>query len=79
MTVAMMRKWVVSAYNNPTWMNKVAMMPDIQVIAIYRNMQKRGVFNKDKSKKIEPSELVGHQMNIFDYLNDKEEEKKNEV
>lgn len=41
MTNSQIRAQVVSVYNNETWRQKVQKMDDFQVLAIYKNLQKR--------------------------------------
>ena len=50
MSVDQMRLAVTEAYPGWKWACKVAKMPNNQVIAIYRNLQRTGQFNKKKTK-----------------------------
>lgn len=63
MTVNAMREHVVGMYHSDRWRLRVLGMPDRQVIAIYKNMQRRG----QKPKK-EPKDNKTQQITIFDLL-----------
>lgn len=54
-----MRKKVKTVYNNYTWRSKVDSMPDKQVIAIFYNMQERGMFRGKKKD-------IPHQIDLFE-------------
>lgn len=43
MTVNMMREVIIKAYEGKKWREKVLSMPDNQVIAVYRRLQRKGV------------------------------------
>lgn len=64
MTVDRMREELIKAYDGPAWRLRVEGMADRQVIAIYKNMQRRPRRKKPKLKE------DGVQMNIWDLLND---------
>ena len=66
MRIASMRKAIAKVYNNKTWANKVAMMPDDQVIAIYFSFLEKGRFERVDHKSV--SEEKNHQITIFEYL-----------
>ena len=66
MTVRFMRKEISKVYNNKTWANRVAMMPDNQVIAIYFSFLEQGRFERVDPKVV--SEEKNHQITIFEYL-----------
>lgn len=59
MNMEEIRKKVGDAYPG-TWPSRVAMMPNNQVIAIYRNLEKR------KDKKVKEKLSPFKQLNIFD-------------
>ena len=42
MNISQMRAWVLSAYPNKNWVNKVNKMPDDQIISLYYSLIKRG-------------------------------------
>lgn len=69
MTIEKMREKLMfgSKYNGPNWQLKVKDMPDSQIVAIYNNFKKSGMFRKSKKNK-EPY----HQITIFEYLAYKE-------
>lgn len=68
MTVDEMRNYVCKMYtDSPRWRLKVNGMPDRQVIAIYKTMQKRGQQPKKK-----PKENNTQQLSIFDFLGGKQ-------
>jgi hypothetical protein len=46
MTVSQMRAAINKVYPTPKWQNKVAHMPDHQIIAIYFDFLKRNVFEE---------------------------------
>ena len=69
MTVDKMRCKVAEAYGGPTWQYRVKSMDDRQIIAIYKDMCERGVFEK-KSKpenKLHKPEKC-EQLTIWDLL-----------
>lgn len=55
-----------SAYTSPRWSCKVDAMADNQVIAVYRNFEKTGKFNK--KRRINKKEPTYVQMTIFDFI-----------
>lgn len=67
MTVDQMREQIIKVYPGERWRNKVALMPDRQVVAIYKCMKRRGDFEKKKEKK--PYETAV-QLTIWTLLND---------
>lgn len=70
MNVEHMRSRISDVYPYDKWKNKVAAMYDDQVIAIFHNFVKRGMFEKTKvNRKVK-------QLTIFDLL---EKEEKNET
>ena len=69
MSVERMREHVAAAYDSDTWRNRVMhLMPDRQVVAIYKTMIERRQIPKRvrKSKKVKEPQYV--QMSIFDLL-----------
>lgn len=50
MLISEMRRKVKNVYGNSTWDRKVDNMPDNQVIAIFYNMQEKGMFRKTKKQ-----------------------------
>lgn len=48
MPIEMMRAEISKVYPSPTWRRKVACMYEDQVIAVYYDFLKRGMFNKKK-------------------------------
>ena len=67
MRIASMRKAIANVYNSPRWSNRVARMPDNQVIAIYYRFLEQGRFERVDPKSV--SEEKNHQITIFEYLN----------
>ena len=61
MDVRGMREYVSGMYLSDTWKNRVKLMPDRQVIAIYKRMVQRG--QKPEKPPVKP---VGEQLSIFD-------------
>ena len=51
MTCEGMRSQLVGVYPGEQWRNRVACMPDRQVIAIYKRMKQKGELRKHKEKK----------------------------
>lgn len=64
MTVEAMRNKIGDVYESDRWRLRVRMMPDNQVIAIYRTMLNRGEFNPRKKKK--KSKVLFQQISMFD-------------
>ena len=60
MNVSDMRNWLLKMYPGPKWLEKVARMPDNQVMAVYFSMKKKGQQPIKESKKEK-------QLTIFDY------------
>ena len=63
MDIEFMRSYVLSMYPGPKWAEKVACMPDRQIIAVYYSMKKKG--QKPISDK--PNK---RQLTIYDYDED---------
>jgi len=59
MDVAQMRKHILKMYPGPRWSEKVALMKDSQVMAIYFSMKKKGQQPIKESKE--------RQATIYDY------------
>lgn len=76
MTVDQMMERIIAVYPGPNWRLKVQGMkaqgPDgeRQIFAIYKNMERRGVFEKKarKSRKKKPV-MQEQQMTIWDFMN----------
>lgn len=66
MTVRFMRREISKVYNNKTWDNKVAQMPDNQVIAIYFSFLEQGRFERVDPEPV--SKQQNHQITMFEYL-----------
>jgi len=66
MTCDNMREQILKAYPGERWRNRVACMADRQVIAIYKNLKKRGELRVHKEKK--PYEQA-EQLTIWNFLN----------
>lgn len=66
MAIESLRLAIASAYPGERWRNRVALMPENQVVAIYNHFLRDGVFNKVRTPK-QKSDPNFHQMNIFDY------------
>ena len=71
MTVNQMRNKIADVYKGPRWRAEVLQMPDRQVIAIYKDMAKRGAFEPKKPfpaamKLYEEPDCI--QMTIWDYM-----------
>lgn len=63
MTVEAMRSKIGEVYESDRWRLRVKMMPDNQVIAIYRTMRSRGQFNPKRRRK---SKVLYQQISMFD-------------
>ena len=64
MTVEAMRARIGEVYESDRWRVRVKLMPDNQVIAIYRTMQSRGQFRqKRKGRK---NKVLFEQISMFD-------------
>lgn len=64
MTLEKMRAKIGEVYESDRWRRKVQLMPDNQVIAIYRTMRDRGQFlPRNKKKK---SKVLFQQISMFD-------------
>lgn len=68
MTINEMRYIISKAYESKTWENKVNKMRDNQVIAIYYNLEKRGMLtNKIIKKSLKDSNKERYyQLSFFD-------------
>jgi len=63
MSVEQMRAKISEVYESDRWRRRVQLMPDNQVIAIYRTMRNRGQLNQRKRKK---SKVYFQQISMFD-------------
>ena len=63
MSVEQMRAKISEVYESDRWRRRVQLMPDNQVIAIYRTMRNRGQLNQKKRKK---SKVYFQQISMFD-------------
>ena len=64
MSVEQMRAKISEVYESDRWHRRVQLMPDNQVIAIYRTMRDRGQFvQRKKSKK---NKVTYRQISMFD-------------
>ena len=63
MSVEQMRAKIIEVYEGDRWRRRVQLMPDNQVIAIYRRMRDRGQLNQKKRKK---SKVYFQQISMFD-------------
>ena len=63
MTVEAMRLKIAEVYESDRWRRRVQLMPDNQVIAVYRTMRDRGQFDRRKSRK---SKIIFQQISMFD-------------
>ena len=61
-----MRTAIISAYPGLRWESRVNAMEDNQVIAIYNDFIRKGVFNKVRVPK-KQSDPNFHQMTLWDY------------
>ena len=73
MKVEEMRNAIARVYSGPAWLFRVKSMDERQVIAIYRDMLKRGVF--EKHEKAQKMKEEGIQMTIWDILREEEANK----
>ena len=64
MTCEGMRSQLVSVYPGERWRNRVACMPDRQVIAIYKKLKEKGELHKHNKKAYEKVE----QLTIWDIM-----------
>lgn len=71
MNVGYMREKIAKAYDGPRWKERVACMPDNQVIAIFYSFKKKGLFDSISymKKEIKPEPV---QITIWDILREKE-------
>ena len=74
LTVEQMREAVIEAYAGPAWRLRVMAMGEKQVIAIYKDMLKRGYLDKKPSENAINMSEEGVQMNIWDYLSSNDDE-----
>lgn len=63
MSVEQMRAKISEVYESDRWRRRVQLMPDNQVIAIYRTMRNRGQLNQKKRKR---SKVYFQQISMFD-------------
>lgn len=68
MDVAKMRCTLAELYG-PNWKLKCQTMPDRQVVAIYKSMERQGRLKK-KPKRREPNIKTAVQITIYDVLNE---------
>ena len=81
MSVEQMRDAIADVYTGWAWKDKVARMPDDQVMAIYFKFQSSGILDgskvlkpngeeKKEAKCVNPffQKQVGEQLSLFDYL-----------
>lgn len=64
MTVESMRAKIGEVYDSDRWRRRVQLMPDNQVIAVYRTMRDRGQLDRRKLKK--KSKVLFQQISMFD-------------
>lgn len=67
MDVNKMRSALSELYPGDNWKLKCQTMPDRQVVAIYKNMERTGRLKKKKPKK-EPDIKKAEQLTIYDVL-----------
>ena len=67
MDVNKMRCALSELYSGDNWRLKCQTMPDRQVVAIYKNMERTGRLKKKKPKK-EPGIKTAQQLTIYDVL-----------
>ena len=60
--------------NSVTWKARVMNMPDAQVHAIYKNFQKVDYAKLERNLRKRESDNKFHQIDIFEYLKEKENE-----
>lgn len=67
MTEAQMREKIASVYSGRKWKLKVARMDEYQVLAIYQDFSRRGMFNRKpaKSPSVRPSKKDKHEEKQF--------------
>lgn len=65
MSVDQMRAAISKVYDAKTWADRVARMPDSQVIAIYYNFKEKGKFEKARRER---ESRKYKQMTIYDYI-----------
>lgn len=69
MTVDKMRCKIAEVYKGPLWRLKVQEMSNRQVIAVYKDMEKRGAFEPKRTPKIKlDSEPECIQLTIWDFM-----------
>lgn len=69
MTVERMREHVAAAYDSERWRMRVMhLMPDNQVIAVYRNMLERNQLRKKRKKKKKQGAEQYEQISMFDLM-----------
>ena len=69
MNIDAMRMAIMHApkYDSKGWHDKVTRMSDNQVIAVYRQFQRRDLFKKPKAEKKKKEEPQYHQITLFEY------------
>ena len=67
MNVEKMRAALGELYG-PKWRLKCQEMPDRQVVAIYKNLERKGKLKKPPKKKKEPDIKKAVQLTIFDFI-----------
>ena len=73
MDVEKMRSTLAELYTGPGWKLRCQQMPDRQIVAIYKDMEKKGRLKqnaKRKSKRREPGIRTAQQITIYDVLNE---------
>jgi len=71
MTINQMRERMSHVYAGPIWRSRVQGMSDNQVVAIYKRMERDGVFEKlKKQARRKKKEPICEQLTIFDLLKD---------
>ena len=68
MTVDQMRERITTVYGGPRWRLRVQEMDDRQIIAIYKDMERNGRFDKIKKQKHNKTDALCEQLTIFDFL-----------
>lgn len=75
MTIDWMKEAIGRVYDSAGWKERVRRMPDYQVVAIYKNFQRRDAFKKAETRRRrnERENKKYHQITIGEYLEQKGE------
>lgn len=72
MTVERMRCSLADVYPGDRWRLKCMQMPERQVVAIYKSLQRKNQLKRKPKKKQEPGIIKAVQITIFDLIKENE-------